>query len=112
MDQQRQRPHANPYLTLDFAACCSSRTFSATFMCRGPQKAMNACMNRFATREEQDAARQEWFATLDKRKEEREAKERKRLEDEKFWKDWWDKDKRTQELPETDWKPKRERRRG
>ena len=97
--------------SVDFAACCSSRTFSATFMCRTQQKAMNACMNRFATREEQDAARQEWFATLDKRKEEKEVKDKKRREDEKFWREWWDKDKQTQELPETDWKPKDRKRR-
>lgn len=70
---------------------------------------MNACMNRFATREEQDAARQEWFAGLEQRREEREVKERKRREDERFWKDWWDKDKNTEELPETDWKPKSRR---
>ena len=61
---------------------------------------MNTCMNQYATREEQDAAREEWFATMDARRDERQAKEKKRVEDEKFWKDWWDKDKKTSELPE------------
>lgn len=79
-------------MLLDFAACATNRTFTATFMCRPQQKAMNACMKLYATREEQDAAREEWFATTDKRKEEREAKERKRLVDEKFWREWWAKD--------------------
>lgn len=53
---------------------------------------MNNCMMQYATREEQDAARREWFDTIDKRREEKEAKEAKRREDEKFWREWWDKD--------------------
>lgn len=61
-------------------------------MCRKEQKAMNNCMMQYATQAEQDAAREEWFATIDKRREEREQKEVKRKEDEKFWKEWWDKD--------------------
>jgi COX assembly protein 1 len=83
----------------DFAACCSTKTFTATFSCRPQQKAMNSCMNHYATRAEEDAAREEWFATMDSRREERLAKEKKRVEDEKFWKDWWDKEKKTTELP-------------
>lgn len=53
---------------------------------------MNNCMMQYATQAEQDAARSEWFATIDKRREEKEAKEVKRKEDEKFWREWWDKD--------------------
>lgn len=68
-------------------------------MCRPQQKLMNACMNQYATQEEMDAARDEWFATMDTRREERMAKEKKRVEDEKFWQDWWNKDKKTSELP-------------
>ena len=93
---------SNRQLTIilsDFAACCSTKTFTATFSCRTQQKAMNNCMNQHATRAEEDAAREEWFATMDSRREERLAKEKKRVEDEKFWKDWWDKDKKTTELP-------------
>lgn len=56
-------------------------------------------MNQYATQEEMDAARDEWFATMDTRREERMAKEKKRVEDEKFWQDWWNKDKKTSELP-------------
>ena len=50
---------------------------------------MNTCMMQYATQEEQDAAREEWFATMDKRREERERKEEKRKQDEVFWRDWW-----------------------
>lgn len=78
--------------TPDFAACCTNRTFTATIMCRQQQRAMNTCMIRYATQAEQDAAREEWFATIDKRREEREKKETKRVQDEKFWREWWDKD--------------------
>ena len=82
--------------TLDFASCCTSRTFTATIMCRQQQKAMNTCMMKYATQAEQDAAREEWFATMDKRREEREQKEEKRKKDEIFWREWWDKEKPTQ----------------
>lgn len=61
-------------------------------MCRGPQKAMNTCMMQYATQDEQDAAREEWFATMDLRRKEREEKEEKRKMDEVFWREWWDKD--------------------
>lgn len=85
----------------DFAACCTNRTFTATIMCRREQKAMNTCMMKYATQTEMDAAREEWFATMDKRREERDKKEEKRKEDEKFWKEWWDKDlqKKPGDLP-------------
>lgn len=53
---------------------------------------MNTCMMKYATQAEHDAARAEWFATIEQRREEREKKEEKRKEDEKFWRDWWDKD--------------------
>ena len=76
----------------DFATCCHNRTFTATLFCRQQQKAMNTCMMRYATQEEQDAARAEWFAKFDERKEERERKEEQRKKDEVFWREWWDKD--------------------
>ncbi|KAK1075967.1 hypothetical protein LTR33_009359 [Friedmanniomyces endolithicus] len=64
----------------------------ATIMCRGQQKAMNTCMKQYATQDEQDSAREEWFATMDKRREEREQKEAKKKIDEVFWREWWAKD--------------------
>lgn len=50
---------------------------------------MNTCMNKYATQAEQDAARNEWFATRDQRRKERELKEEKRKEQEKFHREWW-----------------------
>jgi len=50
---------------------------------------MNTCMVKHATQEEQDRAREEWFATRDQRKKEREQKERRRIEQEKFHREWW-----------------------
>ncbi len=76
----------------EFATCCLNRTFTATLFCRPQQKAMNQCMMRFATQEEQDAARAEWFAKFDERKAERERREEQRRKDEVFWREWWDKD--------------------
>lgn len=49
---------------------------------------MNTCMLQFATQAEQDAAREEWFATRDLRRKEREDKEEKRKEQEKFHREW------------------------
>lgn len=50
---------------------------------------MNTCMLQFANQAEQDAARDEWFATRDERRREREVKEEKRIEQEKFHREWW-----------------------
>lgn len=50
---------------------------------------MNNCMISHATQSEQDAAREEWFATRLKRQREREAKEERRKEQEKFHREWW-----------------------
>lgn len=53
---------------------------------------MNACMLQYANQSEHDAARSEWFATREQRREEREKKETKRKEQEKFHLEWWAKD--------------------
>ena len=54
---------------------------------------MNSCMIIHATQQEQDAAREEWFATRDQRMQEREAKEKRKKHQEKFHKEWWGLDK-------------------
>ncbi|KAI4715771.1 hypothetical protein E4T48_08057 [Aureobasidium sp. EXF-10727] len=72
-----------------FAACATNRTFTAPFYCRPERRQMNACMLQYANQAEQDAAREEWFATRDLRRKEREAKEEKRKEQEKFHREWW-----------------------
>jgi COX assembly protein 1 len=46
-------------------------------------------MVKHATQAEQDAAREEWFATRLKRQIEREKKEVRRKEQEKFHREWW-----------------------
>ena len=50
---------------------------------------MNTCMLQYANQIEKDAARDEWFATRGDRKREREIKEEKRIEQEKFHREWW-----------------------
>lgn len=50
---------------------------------------MNSCMIQHANQAEMDAARAEWFATRDQRRRERELKEEKRKEQEKFHLEWW-----------------------
>ncbi|KAN0094029.1 Cytochrome c oxidase biogenesis protein Cmc1 like domain containing protein [Hyaloscypha variabilis] len=72
-----------------FADCALGRTFTAPFKCRQQNRAMNNCMITHATQTEQDAAREEWFATRLKRQREREAKEARRIEQERFHKEWW-----------------------
>ncbi|KAL6713873.1 hypothetical protein ACLMJK_008367 [Lecanora helva] len=51
---------------------------------------MNTCMIKHASQKEEDAARAEWFATIDVRRREREALEAKKKEQEKFYREWWD----------------------
>lgn len=74
---------------LEFADCALGRTFTAPFKCREQNRAMNNCMVSHATQEEQDAAREEWFAMRLRRQKEREAKEARRKEQEKFHREWW-----------------------
>lgn len=50
---------------------------------------MNSCMVVHATPDEQDAAREEWFATKEKRAQEREEKAKKRSQQEKDHREWW-----------------------
>ena len=77
---------------LEFATCATGRTFSATWACRQQKLAMNSCMIAHAGQKEEDLARAEWFATAEQRKAEREEKERKKAESEKFFREWWDLD--------------------
>jgi COX assembly mitochondrial protein 1 len=89
-------PHSPRYLKLKanripaaFAECALGRTFTAPFKCRAQNRAMNSCMIAHATQAEQDAAREEWFANRLKRQVEREKKEERRKEQEKFHREWW-----------------------
>jgi COX assembly protein 1 len=72
-----------------FAECALGRTFTAPFKCRARNREMNTCMVAHATPAEQDAAREEWFATRLKRQKEREAREERRKEQERFHREWW-----------------------
>ncbi|KAH0536502.1 hypothetical protein FGG08_006627 [Glutinoglossum americanum] len=72
-----------------FAQCAINRTISATWACRQERLAMNSCMIIHATQQEQDAAREEWFATRLERQRQREEKKKKRIEQEKFHREWW-----------------------
>ena len=50
---------------------------------------MNNCMMGHATQAEHDRAREEWFAARMERARERERKERRKLEQEQFHREWW-----------------------
>lgn len=50
---------------------------------------MNSCMALYATPQEHDRAREEWFAQRMVRAKEREMKERRKIEQEKFHREWW-----------------------
>lgn len=74
------------------------RTFSAPFACRETHRAMNACMKAHATQAEQDAAREEWFASRLQRQRERERKARRKAEQEAFLREWWGLPEKDREL--------------
>lgn len=82
-------PSSNPRRTLDFAACATGRTFSIPFACRAPRLAMERCMNVYATRAEEDAAREAWFATLAEREAEGRAEEARKEEMRRRKREWW-----------------------
>ncbi|KAJ5089353.1 hypothetical protein N7532_008037 [Penicillium argentinense] len=64
---KRVRGHCAPEIKA-FAECAVNRTVTATWVCRQQRLAMNSCMVTHATREEEDRAREEWFATYDERR--------------------------------------------
>lgn len=72
-----QPPHSNLQcqLTLStaFAECAVNRTVTATWVCRSQRLAMNSCMIAHANPEEEDRAREDWFATHEDRRREKEA---------------------------------------
>ncbi|KAK8043606.1 hypothetical protein PG993_006036 [Apiospora rasikravindrae] len=72
-----------------FADCARNRTFTIPFACRKMSHQMNSCMMAHATQAEHDRAREEWFATRMERARERERKERRKIEQEKFHREWW-----------------------
>ncbi|EAW22401.1 uncharacterized protein NFIA_010830 [Aspergillus fischeri NRRL 181] len=55
-----------------FAECAVNRTVTATWVCRAQRLAMNSCMVAHAKPEEEDRAREEWFATHEERRRARE----------------------------------------
>jgi COX assembly mitochondrial protein 1 len=62
---------------------------------------MNSCMKTYATQAEQDAAREEWFASRLQRQRERELVERKKAEQEDFIREWWGLPERDEERRRT-----------
>lgn len=61
----------------EFAACAVNRTITATWVCRQQRLAMNACMVEHAKPEEEDRAREEWFATHQERRKAKEEESRR-----------------------------------
>lgn len=80
---------ADSAVVLEFAECAVGRTFTAPFACRAQRLGMNSCMIAHATQAEQDNAREEWFGLRLQRQKDREAKDRRRKEQEKFHREWW-----------------------
>ncbi|KAI2604015.1 cytochrome c oxidase biogenesis protein Cmc1 like-domain-containing protein [Hypoxylon fragiforme] len=72
-----------------FADCARTRTFTIPFACRDLSHRMNSCMLAHSTPEEHDRAREQWFAQRQQRAKEREAKERRKIEQEAFHREWW-----------------------
>ncbi|KAG6181308.1 hypothetical protein E4U36_004167 [Claviceps purpurea] len=72
-----------------FAECAFGRTFTVSFACRDQHRIMNNCMKLHATAEENDAAREEWFASRMERHRERERKAKMAVAQEEFLREWW-----------------------
>ncbi|CDM34709.1 hypothetical protein DTO013E5_3369 [Penicillium roqueforti] len=68
---KRVRAHCAPEIKA-FAECAVNRTVTATWVCRQQRLAMNSCMVAHAKPEEEDRAREEWFAGYEERRRARE----------------------------------------
>ena len=78
----------------DFAECATGRSFSVAWACRQQKIKMNHCMMAHAGQDEEDRAREDFFAGALQRRAEREQKEQKKNEQEKFHREWWESDER------------------
>ena len=67
----------NVLIKIAFAQCAVNRTVTATWLCRSERLAMNGCMLEHAKPEEEDRAREEWFATHGERRRKKEEETRK-----------------------------------
>ena len=92
------RPLTKACVSLAFAECAMGRTFTAPFACRETHRLMNGCMKAHATQEEQDAAREDWFAQRLQRQRERERKALRKAEQEAFLREWWGLPEKDREL--------------
>ncbi|KAK4152228.1 hypothetical protein C8A00DRAFT_35081 [Chaetomidium leptoderma] len=88
-------PFRRALLSSPFADCAIKHTYTASFLCRETLHVMNSCMKLHATQEEQDGAREDWFAQRLERQKERERKALRKAEQESFLREWW-------RLPEKD----------
>ncbi|KAJ5553718.1 hypothetical protein N7494_003096 [Penicillium frequentans] len=68
---KRVRSHCAPEIKA-FAECAVNRTVTATWICRTQRLAMNSCMVAHANPEEEDRAREDWFATHEERRRQKE----------------------------------------
>ncbi|KAJ5131254.1 uncharacterized protein N7515_007293 [Penicillium bovifimosum] len=68
---KRVRSYCAPEIKA-FAECAVNRTVTATWVCRQQRLAMNSCMLAHAKPEEEDRAREEWFASYEERRRARE----------------------------------------
>ncbi|KAL9053817.1 MAG: hypothetical protein Q9162_004536 [Coniocarpon cinnabarinum] len=73
----------------DFAQCATGRTLSITWVCREQRKAMESCMVGYATRDEEDRAREEWFAKVGERRRKKEEEERWKEGQRQKKREWW-----------------------
>ncbi|CAI7641517.1 unnamed protein product [Penicillium bialowiezense] len=64
---KRVRAYCAPEIKA-FAECAVNRTITATWVCRQQRLAMNSCMIAHAKPEEEDRAREEWFAGIGERR--------------------------------------------
>ncbi|KAJ5096740.1 hypothetical protein N7456_007461 [Penicillium angulare] len=68
---KRVRSHCAPEIKA-FAECAVNRTITATWICRQQRLAMNSCMLAHASADEEDRAREEWFAGYEDRRRQKE----------------------------------------
>lgn len=71
---KRVRLRCDPEIK-EFAECARGKTVTATWSCREQRLKMNSCMVLHATPAEEDAAREEWFASIQERRKKREDQE-------------------------------------
>ena len=72
-----------------FSECSSTRLISVLWACRDKRLRMNKCLLQYQTQDDFDAARAEWLAAAEERRREKQERQHRQEEVDRWHEAWW-----------------------